>query len=155
MKLKTDFWSEEKFEFDKLMYIQGNSKQIMFEADLNSVWSTYRFFKDIEAFVKTRKVRKTLFNDIWKNQEYYQFAVVMEGKIIPVKWFDLIIDANTIISHDFAFDTTLVQKNNRYLSFGAFPMHIHHKKLPLYREFNIRSRAYKYIANEVKRYLKN
>lgn len=154
MKLSTTFWSEQKHDFNKLIYINGNTKEIIFQTNLDDAFATYKFFKDIAKFVKSTKVLKTLDSDCYK-QDFYQFAVSDEKEIIHIKWFDLIIDEKTTISHDIAFETTLIKKNNVIIPFGHFPMYYYRKniQLPKYREFNVKARSYKYIANQVKKNL--
>lgn len=156
MKLQTTFWSDTVHTFDKLLYINGRSKEIIYQADLNNNYQTYLFFKDVEKFVKSKTMRKTIDSDCWNNRDdFYQFAVILEGDVTHIKWFDLIISDNTVISHDIAFETTLIQKNDVDIPLGRFPMYYYRKyknpKLPKYREFNIKARAYKYMGNQVKK----
>lgn len=158
MKLTTTFWSKEIHTFDKLLFINGTTQKIVVEADLNNSFKTYLFFKEISKFVKSPEMLKTLNAETWTAKEdYYQFAVMRDNEICHIKWFDLIINENCVISHDIAFETTLIKKNGISLSFGHFPMYYYHKnenaQLPKYREFNIKSRAYKYMANQVKKSL--
>lgn len=151
MKLTTTtFSSNEKHEFDQLLYINGKTKEVMFQTSLSDEFATYNFFKDISKFVKSAMVRKTLFNDY--RGEYYQFAIICENEIFPIKWFDLIINERVIISHDIAFETTLIKKNDIVIPFGKFPMwYKENVKFSKYREFKLKSRAYKYMANQVKK----
>jgi hypothetical protein len=151
MKITTTFWSDKIHEFTKLLYINGKTKEIMFETDLNDVFSTFIFFKKISKFVKSETVRKTVDSNAWERDIYYQFATVNEGGIWPIKWFDLIINDQTIISHDIAFETTLIKRNNIVIPLGQFPMVYYNRniKLPKYREFNIKSKAYNFIANQI------
>lgn len=154
MKITTTFWSDKVQEFSKLLYINGNTKEIIFEADLNDVFATYNFFKNIAKFVKSPTVLKTVDKNCWKGDDYYQFAVIHENEIWHIKWFNLVINDNIVISHDIAFETTLIKKNDVSIPFGKFPMwYRKNTKLPKYREFNIKARAYKYMANQVKKYL--
>lgn len=150
MKLKTTFWSENVNEFDKIFYINGSTEEIMFQADLNNALNTYLFFKNIAKFVKSKKVLNNMNSNSFKSSEYYQFAIILKGKIKHIKWFDLVIQENLIISHDIAFETTLLKRNNVNLYFGRFTIN-YQKKMPKYREFNIKSRVYKYMANQVKK----
>ena len=159
MKITTTFWSKEKFEFSKLLYINGNTKEIMFETNLDNVFETYLFFKNIAKFVKSNEVLKTIDNSAWANQTYYQFATIFEDKITHIKWFDLVINEKMTISHDIAFQTTLIKRNNVDIPFGRFP-NLYYKnnidpKLAKYREFNIKSRAYKFMANQIKKTFKS
>jgi hypothetical protein len=154
MKITTTFWSEEVHEFNKLLYINGNTKEVMFQADLDDNWDTYQFFKNISQFAKSPTMRKTIDSHPYEKQDYYQFAVMEGDKITHIKWFDLIINEKVKISHDIAFETTLIKNNNIPISFGRFPMwYERHVKLPKYREFNIKHRAYKYMANQVRKEL--
>lgn len=150
MKLTTTFWSEKIEEFDNLLYINGATKEIMFQTKLGDALETYNFFKNIAHFAKTKQVLKTVDNICWNNEIYYQFAVQAENKIIPIKWFDIVLNEKVKISHDIAFETTLIHKNEIQISFGRFPLSSQ-RKYPKYREFNIKSRAYKYIANQIKK----
>lgn len=150
MKLTTTFWSEKIEEFENLLYINGSTKEIMFQTKLGDSLETYNFFKNIARFVKTKQVLKTVDNICWNNEIYYQFAVQAEDKIIPIKWFDLVINEKVTISHDIAFETTLINKNGLEVPFGKFPL-LSKRKYSKYREFNIKSRAYKYIANQIQK----
>jgi len=154
MKITTTFWSDEVHEFSKLLYIKGNTKEIMFKADLNDKFATFIFFKQIAKFVKSSTVRKTIYNSCWEKQEYYQFATIKDGEICPIKWYDLIIDEKTKVSHDIAFETTLIEINEVEIPLGLFPNWAYnrnpHIKFPKYREFNMKARAYKFIANQIK-----
>ena len=147
MKVTTTFWSDDVHEFDKLLFIRGKTKEILFEADLNDAMETYTFFKNISNFVKLPAVRKTAFDDdVW-----YQFAVMFKDEVTCIKWFDLVVDETLTLSHDIAFSTTLIRKNDVLVPFGKFPMwYKGSKRFPKYRELNIKSRAYKYLANRVK-----
>jgi hypothetical protein len=145
MKVTTTFWSEEIHEFNELFYINGHTDEIMFQTDLSDSYKTYCFFKNISKFVKSNNVRKTI-GDLNKN--YFQFAIKKDNKLVHIKWFDLIVGKNKI-SHDIAFETTLIKKNDVVIPFGSFPMWYSNKVYAKYREFNIKSRAFKYIANQV------
>ncbi len=158
MKLTTTFWSETVFEFDKILFINGNTNDIIFQADLNDAFASYIFFKNISKFVMTPLSRKALLKQ--QNSDYYdlnekvdcfQFAVIKDGEIMPIKWFDLYINQYVKISHDIAFETTLVKKNGLRLSFGKFPMCYYNINLPQYRALKIQAKAYKYFANQIKK----
>ena len=153
MKLTTTFWSDQVHEFDKLLYINGNTQEIMFQTDLNNVFETYNFFKSTAKFVKSPMVRKTIDNNGWNNEDYYQFAVLFDNKITHIKWFDLVVNDKLTLSHDIAFETTLIKKNGQTLPFGHFPMWYYNRNinLPKYREFNLKARAYKYLANLIRK----
>ena len=147
MKLTTTFWSDEIHTFDRLFFVNGHTKEIALEANLNDAYQTRLFFKELSKFVKTKKVRETRLSET----DYYQFAVPNEyNEITHIKWFDLVIDDGLTISHDIAFSTTLIQKNGEIQPFGKFPMwYKQPKKFPKYWEFKIKSRAYKYISNRI------
>jgi hypothetical protein len=147
MKLTTTFWSEEKHDFTQLLYVNNHTKEVMFQTDLTNKFETHLFFKNIAKFVKSKEVRNTINHE---RVEGYQFAVSENnGEIIFIKWFDLVIDEKNIISHDIAFETTLITKNNVQIPFGRFPMRYKYNSLAKYREFNIKAQAYKYIANQI------
>ena len=160
MKLTTDFWGTEKFDFNNLLFVRvkGNKYEVVYEANLSSKDSTYNFFKTISKFILSKDVMKTIYANGWRGDEYFQFAVRDKGEIILIKWFDLKVNDKTTLSHDIAFETTMIRKNDILVPLGSFPMHrkSNAKKkmkriLPKYREFNLKSRAYKYIANQVKK----
>lgn len=145
MKLSTTFWSEEVYEFNELLYINGKTQEVMFRTNLSNCVDTAQFFNTLAKFVKSKPVLNTAYTDNW-----YQFAVIDEGKITLVKWFDLIISNDITISHDIAFETTLIRKNGQIIPFGKFPNW--RKKAPSkYREFNIKARAYRYVANQIRK----
>jgi hypothetical protein len=52
------------------------------------------------------------------------------------------------ISHDHAFSTTMIAKNGIDVPLGKFPFNKH---VSLYREFKLKARAYKFIANQIMR----
>lgn len=152
MKLTTTFWSKEVHEFEKLLYIHGNTNEVIFDCDLSNSFKSYEFFKKISRFNQSHPVFKTL--DVpYEKKQYYQFAVMYENEIFPIKWFDLVIAEGIVVFHDIAFETTLIKRNDVIIPFGKFPMRYWNKgiKLPKYREFNIKSRAYKFIANQIKK----
>jgi hypothetical protein len=144
MKVTTTFWSDEVHTFHTLLYYNGKTKKVMFETDLNNAVDTAKFFRNLSSFVKTKRVFQTLGNDEW-----FQFAVIRDGEITPIKWFDLHV-GDVVLSHDIAFETTLIRKNGFEIPFGKFPRWDSKKKYPKYREFNIKQRAYKYIANQIR-----
>lgn len=157
MKLTTTFWSEKVHEFDKILFINGKTKEIKFQADLNSPWNTQLFFKEVAKFVKTKHVRDTLYANPFNGRDvYYQYALLVDGEVTPIKWFDLHVNDKVVISHDVAFDTTLIRRNDVGVPFGHFPMYYYRRnenaKLPKYRELNLRAKACKYMANQIKKY---
>lgn len=151
MKLMTTFWSEEKHYFTQLFYVNNQTKEIMFQTNLNNMFETYLFFKNVAKFVQSLKARNVINNE---KAYTYQFAASEEDKgkeVIFIKWFDLILNETTTLSHDIAFETTLIKKNNITLPFGKFPMSYKYGELSKYREFNLKTRAYKYVANQIKK----
>ena len=154
MKITTTFWSEEVHEFSTLLYIHGNTDEVIFETELNNPFASYEFFKQISQFNQTREIHKTL-DEPYAKKQYYQFAVIHKNKICPIKWFDLVINESVVISHDIAFETTLIKRNDVIIPFGKFPMSYWQKgiNLPKNREFNIKSRAYQFMANQVNKNL--
>jgi hypothetical protein len=148
LKIVTTFWSDAIHEFNKLLYINGRTEEVLFEANLNDVFETFLFFRNLSKFVKSREVLNSYYKEDW-----FQFAVVVGGTITHIKWFDIVLDDDTTLSHDIAFETTLVRKNGFLINFGGFPYHLpptKRRKLPKYREYNIKSRAYKYVSNRIK-----
>jgi len=97
--------------------------------------------------MQTTKVRKEAYRE---NEVCYQFAVLMDGKVMPIKWFDIVVDDKITLSHDIAFSTTLVKKNGISQPFGKFPMW-YKERLAFYREFNMKKTVYRYFANQVKK----
>jgi hypothetical protein len=151
MKVTTTFWSDEVFEFDNLLFINGKTEDVLFEANLNDRFQTIDFFNKISKFVKSKEFLKT-FTGWDYDSAFCQFAVMKDGKVTPIKWFDLVISESVKISHDIAFETTLIHKNDLQIPFGKFPMwYKEGKKFPKYREFNLKSRAYKYISNQIRK----
>lgn len=140
MKVTTTFWTDEVFEFNELLYIDGETEDVIFRVKLSDQFEAYKFFKLIAKFVKSPRCLR--------GSEWFQFAVVRNGKVEHIKWFDLVIDDNTTISHDIAFETTMITKNEISVPFGRFPMWAK-VQLPKYREFNMKARAYRYMANQV------
>jgi len=150
MKRKTTFWSKDEYEFDKLLYINGQSKEIIYQTSLDNAFETFCFLKNIAQFVKSKKVLDTISNDYSDKTDFYQFATIHNNEIMHLKWFDLMINDKLTISHDIAFETTLIKKNGQTLPLGKFPhWNKRNKKLPKYREFNLKARAYKYMANQI------
>lgn len=154
MKLTTTFWSDKVHEFDKLLYINGQTKEVIYETDLNDAFATFLFFKNVAKFVKSATVLKTVNSVAWRDT-FFQFAVIDDDKICPIKWFDLVINEKLKVSHDIAFETTLIKRNGIDIPFGVFPNWLYsrnpHVKLPKNREFIMKARAYKFIANQIKK----
>ena len=149
MHVATTFWNDQVFTFDRLFHVKTKSRDVRFQADLNSPSNTVKFFKDVAKFVASKECHDTMYTE-----NRFQFAVpgrpeINDNTIIPVCWFDLIISDELKISHDIAFNTTLLEKNNMPVPLGKFRLHTSHK-LPRYREFNLKSRAYKFMANQVR-----
>ena len=82
-----------------------------------------------------------------KSDVFYQFAVRHNNDILPIVWFDLVINERITVSHDVAFSTVLIKKNNINIPFGKFPMVYKNRRLPIYREFKVKAKAYTFISN--------
>jgi hypothetical protein len=150
MHVSTDFWTEKKFNFNALYFINGKTKEVMFEADLNDSFKSALFFRAIAKFVVSRTYQRQVKQrtESYEDRVWFQFAVMHEGELTYVKWFDIIIE-HDIIGHDFAFETTMVDKNGIRQPLGTFPRF---EKWHLYsnrREEKMMARAYKYIANQI------
>lgn len=143
MKVTTTFWSEKVYEFTQLFFINSINEEIIFKADLQNTFATHAFFKQISKFIVSKKATRG-------DEKCFQFAVMLDGKIHPLKWFDFHPNPNTVISHDIAFGTTFIERNGLELPFGKFAFWYKKKSFPLYREFKIKRNAYKYIANQIK-----
>jgi len=143
MKVTTTFWTDDIYEFTELLYINGRTKEVIFRTNLCDRFETYKFFKAVSKFVKSSTCI-----DSYNTKQWYQFAVVRDFEVEHIKWFDLVINDTMTISHDIAFETTMIVKNGIAVPLGKFPMWAD-KEQPKYREFNLKARAYKYIANQV------
>lgn len=152
MKLSTTFWSNEVHDFSLIFFIKSNTKEILFKADLTNPWDSYVFFHTISKYIKSKKVKHNYATKSYEDRDCYQFAVWFQDKITPIKWFNLVINDKVILSHDIAFSTTMIRRNCIDIPFGRFSHYSkgNKKKYPIYREFNIKARAYKYMANQVK-----
>lgn len=148
MKLTTTFWTDKVEEFDHLLFINGNTQEVVYEAKLEDLYQTQNFFRKVAQFVKTPLVRKSRGTPDW-----YQFAVWVDGELTYLKWFDLVVSDKLTLSHDIAFETTLVRKNGLIVPLGQFPYWVKAKKLPKYREFKVKAQAYRYLANQLKKHL--
>ncbi len=150
MKVTTTFWSEKIHEFHELFFINNKDNKIIFKTDLKDKFATYVFFKEIAKFVVSKGVRAEYINEESKN--CFQFAVMENEEIQPIKWFDLWLNEKNSIFHDIAFNTTLIKKNGFLVPLGKFPMFYDENKVfSRYRELKIKRNAYKYIANQVKK----
>lgn len=130
-------------EYKSLMYYNGLTNEVIAKVNIDSKIEVIKFFRDLSKFVKTKKSLRTI-----NSKEWYQFAIESEGNVVPIIWFDIQINEKVKISHDFAFETVIIHKNSIRIDLGNFPLKIT-KKFPKYREFNIKSKAYKYIANQL------
>lgn len=142
MKLITTFWNDNKFEFDQLLFINRDTHKVKYQTDLKNHHQTGEFFSDISKFINTSAVYILKKADVC-----FQFAVIKDGEITPIIWFDLVINNKLTISHDSAFSTTIIHKNVVVVPFGKF----FKEYPPKHREFNIKYRAYKYISNQIKK----
>ena len=143
MQLLTTFWNDEKLSFKKLLYIDYKSKEIVFSVDLSDKFATFLFFRSLAKFMK----RKRALDTVYHQNNHFQFAVMHEGRVSPIIWFDIMIGEDRF-SHDSAFNTTLIKRNGEIQPFGRFPMHTN-RRLPKYREFNLKARVFRYLANRV------
>lgn len=154
MKVSTTFWSDKINDFSLLFFVKNNTKEILYKTDLNNSWDTYLFFKKISKFIKSREVKENFATKSWEERDCYQFAVWYNDKICPIKWFDFVISEKVVLHHDIAFETTMIKRNEVDIPFGRFPRYYFNeskgKKPPKYREFNLKARAYKYMANQIK-----
>lgn len=152
MKVSTTFWSEKVHDFSLLFFINSNNNEILFKTDLNDIPGSYIFFQQISQFIISRKIKNNYATKSYEDRDCYQFAVWFDDKICPIKWFDLIINNEVTLHHDIAFSTTMIHRNKLIIPFGCFPSYSsdNKKKYPKYREFNIKSRCYKYMANQIK-----
>lgn len=153
----TTTFSKDKIEtFHQIAYISIDNKNIIFQANIDNKYELSYFFRNCS---KVNQQLKLIDND------RFQFAFISEhGKTIPVKWFNIHLNGNNVISHDIAFSTTLIEKNGLTIPFGLFPFSLISKrkvcgvrqltkledKLYSYRrEWSIKARAYKYISNQI------
>lgn len=159
MKLETTMWSKEVLNFDSLVYIHFTpshedkyvqNKEIVKQVKISDgPLKVAAFFRDVADLMRSSEVRKSLKEE----HEHYQFGVIDEkNEIIPLKWFNLVSESGDVISHDIAFNVTYIKKNGlaQPLGSAAFLSQYDNKTFPLYREFNMKNRAYKYVANQVK-----
>lgn len=154
MKIYTTGWmSKQNIEFNSIMLVHyyGNSmnqnKDVVFSVSINEhPFKIAKFFKDASRFMKSKKVRDTVF----KEDEHFQFVLANEEyDFFPVKWFTLELDNGKKISHDIAniaFATTLIKKNSLVVPLGGFSKR---KSFSKHRESSINRNAYKFISNEV------
>lgn len=144
MHLTTTFWSEDVHVFHELLFVRGHKQDftVMDRTALGCASDVSRFFRRLAAFVGTRQAREhRRRDDLW-----YQFAVMQGEELMPVKWFDLVLSNGVVLSHDIAFNTTLVRRNDMPVPLGRFPRGS--RRLPRYRELKLKRRVYKYIANQ-------
>lgn len=148
MKLVTTFWTKETHDFYEFLFINNKTKEIIFRTDLNNKSQSSVFFKSVARLLKTRKFL-TEMRSLWtgKSNAFYQFAVIHNNEISPIIWFDLVINQRVTVSHDVAFSTALIKKNNVNIPFGKFPMVYKGRRLPIYREFKVKAKAYTFISN--------
>lgn len=152
MKLTTTFWSPEARSFDELLFVNNNTMEVLFSGDLTNTTNTCMFFKSVAKFVGSRKFLESV-RARWlgRSDDWWQFAVRVDGVVTPIVWFQLVVNEELIIAHDLAFSTTLIKRNSVVVPFGRFPMCYKTQVLPLYREFKLKARAYKFLANAIAR----
>lgn len=148
MKLVTTFWAKETHDFCELLFINNKTEEIILSTDLNNKMQSSVFFKSVARLLKTRKFLAEM-RSLWngKSDVFYQFAVRHNNDILPIVWFDLVINERITVSHDVAFSTVLIKKNNINIPFGKFPMVYKNRRLPIYREFKVKAKAYTFISN--------
>jgi hypothetical protein len=148
MKLTTTFWTKENHDFCELLFINKKTNEIIFSTDLNNKTQSSVFFKSIAKLFKSRKFLGEM-RSLWsgKSDVFYQFAVRKNNEILNIVWFDLVINERIAVSHDVAFSTVMIEKNKVNIPFGKFPMVYKNRKLPIYREFKVKAKAYKFISN--------
>lgn len=149
MHLTTTFWSDTVHAFHELWFVDNHDYTVHAHTDLRNAWSTYLFFRTVSRFMTSKQAKESLKEE---TKSCFQFAVKVDGKLTPIKWFDLHV-GNDVISHDIAFWTTLIRRNGERVPLGRFPIQIWNegKDTAKFRELNIKRRAYMYIANRVKR----
>ena len=137
MKIVTDFWGDENYEFTKIALGECGSHKIVFQADLSDKWETVMFFKRCAKFVSARSAK----------QKHLQFFVIdSSGNTEPVVWFKLVISDSCVISHDYAFATPLIKRNGVTIPFGRFCFS---EDQPVHRHCKMKNLAYRFIANQV------
>lgn len=155
MKIYTTNFSKETIEFNTIMFVHfertdgyHETKKILNSISVNDhPLKVAAFFENISNLMKTKKVRKSIFS----GKEHFQFVLSNEDfENFPVKWFTLELDNSIKISHDIAFETTLIKRNDVLIPFGRFNLYSRHK-LALYREYNMKRNAYKFISNEIEK----
>ena len=146
MKLKTSFWTKTIHEFNNLQLIKHNQSPYH---TAHTVVDSISLQNELDVALFFRRLAKKIMSfDI---NDTFQFAVIdFDLKLIPIKWFTLEI-GSIEISHDIAFETTLIKKNGVDIPLGRFPFR--NKKYPLRREMNIKRNAYKYISNQIMKHL--
>lgn len=151
MHITTTFWSEKVETLHTIFYFNPKSKEIVAQADSHNPFELALFFKKISQLVKTNKFLKSQNN----NDNHYQFGTMIDNQMTPIVWFDIHLNDSTIVSHDHAFNTCMVKINNHIKPFGRFPIGSFWDnkpkdfKLPIYREFKIKSRVFKFISNKI------
>lgn len=154
MHIETTNWGKEVIVFHKILYVLTT-----YDEDHNQTFHTIKeislleskekivkFFSDVSKMQKSKQHRDSYF----KNTEHYQFFLdSAEHPMFPVKWFNLILDNGVNISHDIAFDVTLIRKNKMIIPFSRFfPSEF--QKRSKYHELIVKRNAYRYIANQIK-----
>lgn len=149
MYLKTTFWSEDVHVFRELLFVRGHKQDftVMDRTVLGCASDVSRFFRRVAAFVGSPQAREHL----RREDHWYQFAVMQGEELLPVKWFDLVLTNGVVLSHDIAFNTTLVERNGRPVPLGRFPRWSDNRRYPRYRELKLKRRAYKFLANQAQK----
>ena len=154
IKLETDFWDDKKHVFNKLLLLKATKikkeYEVKYEIEkeidltLNNFYIA-QAFKELSKFITTKEVLNTDKEDscIW-----YQFGVIFEGNLTPIKWFTLVINDKLQLHNDIAFHTPLIEKNSLQIPFGKFPMHREYQ-VSKHNEFKMKRNVYNYIANQI------
>lgn len=152
MQLTTTFWSDTVKTFGTLLFVKGEVRDgssqftTLRQVDLQDLDATATFFRELSKFVLLEECRRAYS----RKDSWYQFAVMRDGEVCPLKWFSLVADNGLVLSHDIAFDTTLIQKNGCAVPLGQFPHWSKKRRHSRYRGLKVKSRAYKFISNQVR-----
>lgn len=146
MYLETSFWSKEKVQFDHILFIDRRDMGVIFEVS----------FKEHKLKIKDF-FKKVIKYNLKERNDNAQFAVRDSNDILPICWFDLVLDNGNVISRDYAFHTDLIQFNGIDIPFGTFPPFEEKGMLPKRikylwsdrRERKVCKQALTFIANKV------
>lgn len=182
MHIKATFWSDDVFVFDELFFVrgQGNEYTTLDRVRLDNPREVAWFFRRVADLVVSAAARKHLRASClepYSKSVWYQFAVrkptegdfdgagvstdasaIGEGakdslQILPIIWFDLVLDNGAVLSHDYAFSTILLRRNALRVPLGRFP-HFCGQVSSRYRELKRKRQAYKYLSNQIQQALR-